>query len=93
MRAQDLKRWSQWLRSDAFEDWFYGQKASASTGDLSHNNWFSWLNAEPTLSKTLGSLWGLVLYGCISLAIALRIELVTTTFEVRARGACTRAHA
>ena len=23
---EDMKLWSVWMRSDAFEDWFYGQK-------------------------------------------------------------------
>ena len=75
----DIERWSQWMRSGAFDDWFYGQKASASTGDLNHNNWFSWLNAEPTLAKTFMSVLNLFLYGTMSFSIGLRLQLITTT--------------
>jgi len=73
----DLQGFSLWMRSEAFDDWFYGQQASASTGDLSHNNWFSWLNAEPTLAKTCMSLFNLVLYFTICGAIGLRLEIMT----------------
>lgn len=44
---KDYAEWTAWLRSTAFEDFFFGQKAGArSTGDLAQNNWFSWLNVR-----------------------------------------------
>jgi len=66
---EDQAEWTQWLHSPAFEDWYFGQKPGSVTGDLSQNNWYSWLNAEPMHLKLLHAIARLFIYGCIALLI------------------------
>ena len=71
---RDHAEWTAWLSSAAFEDVLFGQKAGAvSSGDLNHNNWYSWLNVEPPLLKLLHALFRLAIYGSIGIQIAKRI--------------------
>lgn len=67
---EDYTEWSEWVRSAKFEDEYFGQKAGqVQEGDMSQNNWFSWLNAEPLLLKTCHAITRLLIYGCIGVSI------------------------
>jgi len=68
----DRAEWTAWLHSEAFEDWFFGQKAGLATGELNQNNWYSWLNAEPTHLKLLHAIARLFIYGTIAILAVMR---------------------
>ena len=65
----DSAEWSAWLHSEGFDDYFYGQKAGASSGELNQNNWFSWLNREPTGLKLIHAIARIAIYGVIAILI------------------------
>ena len=73
---RDFREWTTFLRSTAFDDFHYGQKAGAVDGDLKQNNWYSWLNVEPTHLKLLHALFRLVIYYCLFYVILMRITYV-----------------
>ena len=75
---QDQQEWSAWLHSEDFDAFFYGQKAGTTTGELNQNNWFSWLNAEPTHLKLIHAIARLSIYGVITLLILQRVVYVPT---------------
>ena len=75
----DITTWGHWLRSEAFQTWLFGQEASSEKGDLNHNNWYSWLNMEPTVLKVILAAYHSLLYGTLSIAITLRLQLIVST--------------
>ena len=77
----DRTEWAAWLHSEAFEDWFFGQKAGSATGELNQNNWYSWLNAEPTHLKLLHAIARLFIYGTIAI-LALQRSVYSPVVEV-----------
>jgi hypothetical protein len=72
----DLQEWTKWVHGEGFEDFFYGQKADSASGELNQNNWYSWLNAEPTGLKLCHSIAKLLIYGSITLLILRRVLYV-----------------
>jgi len=69
----DWPKWTTFLRSADFEDFYYGQKAGEATGSLMHNNWFCWLNVEPTSLKRMHAVFRLAIYGLIGLTITAQV--------------------
>ena len=68
----DMREWTNWLHSEKFDDFFYGQKAEAMTGELNQNNWYSWMNVEPLGHRIIHSVARLFIYGTICLLILRR---------------------
>ena len=72
--GRDYTKWTEWVRSDQFDDYIYGQRAGQlQAGDLTHNNWFSWLNAEPIGLKLGHAIARGLIYGVIGLTIVRRL--------------------
>jgi len=76
---EDIRTWGHWIRSEKFQAWLLGQEASSDKGDLNHNNWYSWLNVEPTVLKLVLALYHFLLYATLGGAILLRMRLIEHT--------------
>ena len=69
----DWSSWHSWLLSADFDDWFYGQKAGASVGELGQNNWYMHLNAESAARRLLKGLGAFAFWGGLLASLLLEV--------------------